>query len=1190
MKAPAIIITTVAAAGALALVALLAAQRAASFWSDAGAIATPPDAPVRHILWLPSRPVAGVNTSADEYEPKFSPDGTTMIIVRRKPGHNADLFTSRWSPSGWSDPAPLDAVNTDADELGPELSSDARSLYFYSDRSGGKGGYDLWVSHHVDGEWSTPQNLGDSINTEFNEYAPALSPDRRTLYFSSNRPREGEPVPATSPWSATMRERAARHDYDLYAANVTDDAIEPARPLGWANTPRDEGSPAVSPAGDFLYFSSNREGGLGGYDLYRARINDPRHRVIENLGDAVNSPDNELDPALSADGFRLTFSSDRRTESDASGPALPPTSPAASAPPASSSTLASRDDRDYNLWSTAAREVFLDHRPVAAKLVQWLDAAWPWLLVLALLALLLWLLSRLVRSELWRRRMAQMSLLARCLLISLLVHALVASLLAIWRVGSYLGDLMHSGGTRVVLASAATDLNGDIASQFSTAIESPDAPGIAPTTPALQPVRLDSPSIETTLDSRSLPDSATPIAPRSIEPSPSDDSLAPSLTPTLVAQRPPDSSQPAPALPRVEAPSPSSPEASLQAPAIAARSLPLASNELSANISSAPLPPRAPNDQAALTPSPTTDAARTPTADPFAAPTPSDAPISPIDPVSIAALPETSRAQRVSEPGADASRPSLAPPTIPTPSAAPAPRINDTRLAARETPRAEPVLARDVLPSLDRRDDSSTQLAPPTSVLTLAPREHTTDAALPPSARPQATPTPPREHAPEGSPAATLPRSTIDLPLTSIEPPSPATLPATGLAPRPINDAPAAAPLTPSHTDLSRAEPSHSLVAEPTPPTALAGPLTQPTQQTSLPTLPPELPQPVEDFAQRAPEQRSDLLEKMGGSQETELAVARALEWLKRAQEPDGRWSSKNNGGEVNADTAMTGMAMLCFLSAGHTHTADGPYRDTVARAIRHLVSQQSPDGNLAGDETMYGQTIASVALCEAYAMTHDAKLARPVKLAVDYVDASARANDGSAGKTSVLGWQVMAMESARRAGVKTSNITFDAARRWLDSVASPASPGRYAYQRAGAPSPAMTAEAMFVQQMLGRAPTDPRMQDSASFILASPPRWRDGAPTHYWYYATLALFQHQGTPWKQWNDALVPELLSHQQQTGPQAGSWEPQDRWSKLCGRVHQTAVCTLSLEVYYRYRAPTPMPTPFPAPAATKSDRGQ
>ena len=53
------------------------------------------------------------------------------------------------------------------------------------------------------------------------------------------------------------------------------------------------------------------------------------------------------------------------------------------------------------------------------------------------------------------------------------------------------------------------------------------------------------------------------------------------------------------------------------------------------------------------------------------------------------------------------------------------------------------------------------------------------------------------------------------------------------------------------------------------------------------------------------------------------------------------------------------------------------------------------------------------------------------------------------------------------------------------------------------------------------------------------------------------------------WNDQLVPELLAHQEQAGPVSGSWAPTDAWSRMGGRVYQTAVCTLSLEVYYRYR---------------------
>jgi hypothetical protein len=225
----------------------------------------------------------------------------------------------------------------------------------------------------------------------------------------------------------------------------------------------------------------------------------------------------------------------------------------------------------------------------------------------------------------------------------------------------------------------------------------------------------------------------------------------------------------------------------------------------------------------------------------------------------------------------------------------------------------------------------------------------------------------------------------------------------------------------------------------------------------------------------------------------------------------------------------------------------------------------------------MYSHNIATVALCEAFAMTRDPKLTQPTRRAVAFMvsiqanpDPSRRAGRARAEDTSVIGWQVMAMHSARRSGFAVPQSAFDAAGAWLDSVESSKERGRYSYAKGQLPSAAMTAEAMFIRQLLGHGSAELRMGESAEFVLATPPRWADGAPTHYWYYATLAMFQHQGPLWRAWNDALVPELLAHQHQSGPAAGTWDPKDEWSRLGGRIYQTAICTLSLEVYYRYKA--------------------
>jgi hypothetical protein len=86
--------------------------------------------------------------------------------------------------------------------------------------------------------------------------------------------------------------------------------------------------------------------------------------------------------------------------------------------------------------------------------------------------------------------------------------------------------------------------------------------------------------------------------------------------------------------------------------------------------------------------------------------------------------------------------------------------------------------------------------------------------------------------------------------------------------------------------------------------------------------------------------------------------------------------------------------------------------------------------------------------------------------------------------------------------------------------------------------------------------------------LLANLPTWDRIQSTYYWYYATLAMYQHGGKEWDTWNEAIKTQLLANQHTRGELAGSWDPDDVWAGVGGRVYQTAICTLSLEVYYRY----------------------
>lgn len=1370
----------VAIGATLAAVAPAARLRGASY-TDAAQIRIPArGAPLRQILWQPATPVpAPINTTADEYEPRLSTDGLTLVFVRGRPGANADLYTSKWTPDGWTDPAPITALNTPKDELGPELSHDGKSLYFYSDRPGGLGGYDIWVSRAADSGWAEPLNLGPQINTEFNEYGPALAPPTASapadslLYFSSNRPRPGEPIRQRDAWPATIRESRDRHDYDLYTSVITEAGPQATAPIAELNTPDDEGAPAVSPIGDFLYFASDRAGGSGGFDIYRARRLRGSHTTAESLGPSVNSTLNDLDPALSTDGFRLYFSSNRpapadpltasptpesptstsltptdsAAQSDTADPSTPVGPPSlAPAPPTTSAPS------DYSLWITGSREVFLEADPNAARLA-WADfwrTVGPWLLFLLIAALLTLALFMLMRHSRWRDRYGKLGLMARCLIVSVFIHLILASLLTVWQVGGRLGEFIKGssgGGGRVILASAGA------ADGIARQLGGSDL-ALAPTTPALLVSQAASiPTIEISAETVPLDVASTPApidtsqlnlpvaagaepptsTPSTLQPAPVAPSAAPDLSvpaeesrpaptaeprSTLAASTPTSTPQAAPAVPTLAAPAradlapPTTPQANLDRAPLEPSRLQPSSTPTPAStptdIPAAPAIASAPSAVPLNTPSIAAPTADTATTEPSSSipsqslSASSTAPAAPAvslstDAPRIAINPAASSIASPSSPdsaGGLAVQPSSSP--SPSTTSAPAPISSGPMIASTTSsvPVATPSLAAPAtdsstsdepsssIPSASFRSAASTPAAPSLGLTTDTPRTTLNPTATPSASRdtagglalqpsaastssaPSASSSPLFSSTPAQFPPAQVGSLALSTPTDSgspdnkqaatAEPSSGQHAPGQGLVQR--IDSPRAAiasgPNTADapqsiHLNPGRGTPSASsdssrldvpLSSTPgrsssTPstgplPIAAAGPAPDSAAALGLrlPAVEPEPlasanpgtgtaagsspnpsaepvgpPVPTETFSQRSPDARAEILDRMGGSAETEQAVTRALDWLAKHQSRDGRWSGQDfddncgycrGDAEIDSDAAITSMALLCYLGAGHTHQSDGPYRDNVRRALTWLVSRQDNSGDLRQGETMYAQALASVALCEAFSMTRDPMLDRPTRRAVAFLvqgprrdprnprDAAARASDD----TSVLGWQVMAMQSARRAGIAVPDTTFTSARRFLDQVIIPGSAGRYAYTPNGRANAAMTAEAMFVQQLLGHTRDEERMRDSARFILDTPPRWNAGAPTYYWYYATLALFQQQGESWRAWNEALTPELLNNQRRDGKAAGSWDPQDEWSRLGGRIYQTAICTLSLEVYYRYRAePSSKPTPAPSSSA-------
>ena len=357
--------------------------------------------------------------------------------------------------------------------------------------------------------------------------------------------------------------------------------------------------------------------------------------------------------------------------------------------------------------------------------------------------------------------------------------------------------------------------------------------------------------------------------------------------------------------------------------------------------------------------------------------------------------------------------------------------------------------------------------------------------------------------------------------------------------------------------------------------------------QRNDPLLPGKLATPRNDFDAQAitklvQKQRGrpslDIVRELGGSDATEKAIGDALEWLARNQEADGRWDMRKHGANGDFDTAGAGLALLCFYGWGEAHNKGGKYQGNVQRALDWLIKQQKENGDLRGGGRMYCHGIAAIALCEAYGATKDQKIREPAEKAISLILASQSPSKGgwryepvkSNGKPSedsdlsVTAWQYMALHSARLAGLSVPEEAFARAREYMDSVSSGRHRGLYSYT-GGGPNRAMTASGMFCRQLDLVPPTDPRMPEGAEYLgrhmLQQNPNY------YYMYYATLALYQHQGSVWKEWNEKLKETLPLIQKKVGPERGSWDPGGQHARAGGRVVSTTLSVLSLEVYYR-----------------------
>ncbi|HKI01899.1 MAG TPA: hypothetical protein VKK31_07970 [Thermoanaerobaculia bacterium] len=150
-----------------------------------------------------------VNTAGNDWHPSVDGEGTLYFAATRPEGRGAtDLYRARWAGDGYLKPENLGpAINTPGFEANPTISANGRLLLFTADeRPDGLGKADLYVSFLEDGRWETPLNLGPPVNSSAFDFSPRLSPDAKSLLFSSNRSVDSEGRPRHQVYSIEAQE------------------------------------------------------------------------------------------------------------------------------------------------------------------------------------------------------------------------------------------------------------------------------------------------------------------------------------------------------------------------------------------------------------------------------------------------------------------------------------------------------------------------------------------------------------------------------------------------------------------------------------------------------------------------------------------------------------------------------------------------------------------------------------------------------------------------------------------------------------------------------------------------------------------------------------------------------------------------------------------------------------------------
>ncbi len=224
---------------------------------------------------------APINTNEHDAVVCLSPDGQKLVSFNGKKS-GGDLFISTLNGNKWSEPENMGkAINTKGHEPSATLSYDGKTIFFVSDREGGFGGHDIYISKiNEKGKYETAVNAGAMINTEYDEEAVFMLPDGKTMYFSS-------------------RGHNSSGGYDIFKTTYINGVWSKPENMGYPiNSPDNDVFFQLAANGVHAYYSTANNGGLGGQDIYRITILGPEKQPIlqneDNLLASITAPVSEF--------------------------------------------------------------------------------------------------------------------------------------------------------------------------------------------------------------------------------------------------------------------------------------------------------------------------------------------------------------------------------------------------------------------------------------------------------------------------------------------------------------------------------------------------------------------------------------------------------------------------------------------------------------------------------------------------------------------------------------------------------------------------------------------------------------------------------------------------------------------------------------------------------------------------------